>query len=282
VSSGPDRYSTRRDTLAFIVCLLLSVAARVAPPAVQGSVAQAVSSTVLAPFLALQTRAEELGGARQRYQQVVLSRDSALVTAFRARALEDENARLRDLLALSARLPTSHIPAEVLRQASPVSGLVMVLSAGRDAGVTARAPVIAPGGIVGVVQRVSARTSVGLMVTHPDFRVSAMTEDGSIFGIVAPRGAEGPNSMLLELRGVPYGERLEPGTRIYTSGLGGAGGVYPRGIPVGEIVAIAEEREGWSRTYVVRPAVHPAGVSHVVVLTGVAPDLRDSFPEPAQ
>jgi rod shape-determining protein MreC len=281
VRPGPDRYSTRRDTLAFIICLLLSVTARVAPPTVQESVARAVSSTVLAPFLALQTRAEQLSAARRRYADVVLSRDSALVTAFRVRELEDENARLRDLLALSARLPTSHVSVEVLHQASPASGLLMVLSAGRDAGVTPRAPVVAPGGIAGVVRSASATTSIALMVTHPDFRASAMTADGSAFGIVAPSGAAGPNATLLELRGVPYRERLEPGTWVYTSGLGGAGGVYPRGIPVGEILAVAAEREGWSRTYLVRPAVHPAGVSHVVVLTAAAPDLSDAFPEPA-
>ncbi len=106
-----------------------------------------------------------------------------------------------------------------------------------------------------------------------------MTPDGSVFGIVAPRGGEGPNTMLLELRGVPYRERIDSGTEIYTSGLGGVQGVYPRGLPIGEIVAVAEEQAGWSRTYVVRPHVHPASISHVVILTGGALDLRDVVPE---
>ena len=86
--------------------------------------------------------------------------------------------------------------------------------------------------------------------------------------------------MLLELRGVPYGELVALGTRVYTSGLGGATGVYPRGLPIGDIIAIAEEREGWSRTYLVRPAVHPAAVSHVIVLTGWSSDLRAAFAAP--
>lgn len=83
--------------------------------------------------------------------------------------------------------------------------------------------------------------------------------------------------MLLELRGVPYQQQVPAGTLIYTSGLGGVSGVYPRGIPVGTIVGVGEEQEGWSRTYVARAAVAPASVSHVIVLTGVAADVQRAF-----
>jgi len=109
--------------------------------------------------------------------------------------------------------------------------------------------------------------------------VSAMTRDGSVFGIVAPRGSEGPATMLLELTGVPYQQHVAPGTVIYTSGLGGAIGVYPRGIPIGTILDVGDEQEGWSRTYVVRPAVPPAAVSHVIILTGPAVDVGRAFAE---
>ncbi len=279
---APDRFSSRRDTFAFLVCLLLSVAARVAPPAVQDTVARAVSSTALAPLLAVQHQAELVKESRSRVAAISVLRDSALVSAFAAHALEEENERLREILQLTARLPVRHVAAEVLHQSGPNSGLMVVLSAGSDEGVVARAPVLVAAGLVGVVHSVTPRSSVALLWTHTDFRVSAMTLDGSVFGIVAPRRAEGPNTMMLELSGVPYQERVPIGTVIYTSGLGGDRGVYPRGIPIGHIVAVGEEREGWSRTYVVQPAVHPAAVSHVVVLTGPAIDLREAFAEHAR
>jgi rod shape-determining protein MreC len=208
---------------------------------------------------------------------VVAQRDSALRRALEAQSLEEENERLRELLALSRRLPVRHIAAAVLHQASPTDAFTLLLSAGRDQGVRPRAPVIAPGGLLGVVRGVEAATSVAILWSHPDFRVSAMTSDRQVFGIVAPRGSDGPNTILLELRGVPYGDKVEPGTKVYTSGLGGATGVYPRGIPIGEVIAVAEEEEGWSRTYVVRPAVHPAAVSHVIILTGPALGLESAF-----
>ena len=83
--------------------------------------------------------------------------------------------------------------------------------------------------------------------------------------------------MVLELRGVPYGEDLPPGTMIYTSGLGGSAGVYPSGVPIGVVLSVAEEQEGWSRTYAVRPVVHPASVSHVIVLTGASIGLDSVY-----
>jgi len=277
VKLAPDPFSSRRDTLAFIVCLLLSVAALLAPPPVQDAVATTFIRTVLAPFLLLQEQAEVIKVSRSRYAQVVGLRDSMVVRALEAVGLEEENEELRGLLALSDRLGIQHVSAEALRAASPVSGFVTLLSAGSDAGIEPKAPVVTVGGLAGVVQSVSAHRSVALLWTHPDFRVSAMTLDGSAFGIVAPRGAEGPNTLLLELRGVPYQQELPPGTMIYTSGLGGATGVYPRGIPIGTVLAVGAEEVGWSRTYVLRPAVPPGAVSHVIVLVGTALDLSGAF-----
>jgi cell shape-determining protein MreC len=69
---------------------------------------------------------------------------------------------------------------------------------------------------------------------------------------------------------------------IVTSGLGG---VFPRGIPIGAVVGPAAEEKGWGRTYLVRPAVHPAALSHVMILTAArspGSDLRDAFPRPSR
>src|SRR5437773_1590704 len=96
------------------------------------------------------------------------------------------------------------------------------------------------------------------------------------YGIVAPPGSEGPRIWLLELQGVAYRQLVPTGTTILTSGLGG---VLPRGVPIGTVVGVAGEAEGWERAYLIRPAVHPAAVTHVMILTGppVRGDLRALF-----
>jgi cell shape-determining protein MreC len=67
---------------------------------------------------------------------------------------------------------------------------------------------------------------------------------------------------------------------IVTSGLGG---VFPRGIPIGVVIGPAGEEKGWGRTYLVRPVIHPAELSHVMILTSSRPagsDLRNAFTVP--
>ncbi|MCH7875470.1 MAG: rod shape-determining protein MreC [Gemmatimonadetes bacterium] len=272
-----SRLTSRWDTLAFVACLLLSVAARAAPEAVQSWVASGVRSTLLAPLLAIQHQAELFSTSRTRLTTLVAERDAAVRAAMLVDALREENDRLRAVLELGPRISTTHVAAEVLHQASPVDGLTLILSAGSRRGVRSLAPVLAPGGLLGVVRSADRDRSVAVIWPHPDFRASAMTLDGSAFGIVAPRGAGGPNRMLLELSGVPYGVLIPPGTKLYTAGFGG---VYPRGIPLGEVVAVATEVEGIERTYLVQPAVQPAAVSHVIILTGSAIDLSDAFVVP--
>ncbi|GBD33093.1 Cell shape-determining protein MreC [bacterium HR33] len=273
MTRGPEKYSSRRDTLIFAACLLLSLAARIMPEAWQAGLADGLRQSFLGPFLAIQRQTEELKTYRARLSQVIAERDSAVVARELLEQLREENAQLRAALQLSARLPVRHVSAEVLHQALPTDGYTLLLAAGSNRGIRPLSPVIAPGGLVGLVRSVTPNTSVVVTWAHPDFRASAMTEGGEVYGIVAPRSGEGPTEMLLELRGVPYTEKLEPGTRVYTSGLAaGQGGVFPRGIPIGSVLAVGEELEGWARTYLVLPRVHPAAVSHVVVLLDGAGD----------
>jgi rod shape-determining protein MreC len=233
--------------------------------------------SLLVPFLALQRQAELIKTSRGRFAAVVAERDSAAVGMMESQALAEENERLRSLLGLRGRLTTRHVPAEVLHQSRPGDGLTVLLSAGSTAGIAPMSPVVAPSGLLGIVRSVDPGSSVAVVWSHPEFRASAMTLDGSVFGIIAPREPAGPGTQLLELRGVPYRRVVEIGTWIYTSGRGIGGGVYPRGIPIGRVIAAADEEEGWARTYLIHPAVHPASVTHVIVLLPGATDLTVAF-----
>ena len=125
-------------------------------------------------------------------------------------------------------------------------------------------------GLVGVVQQVRRGTAIGLDWSHPDFRVSAVTVDGLVSGIVEPRRGLFREGDRLLLNAAPYYGSLEPGTLIVTSGLGG---VYPRGIPVGEVVELAEQEGRWRKAYWLRPVAGIGSVTHVLVVVG------DSVPE---
>lgn len=268
---GAERYGTRSDTAALIVCLLLSLIALALPEGLRAPIAGGLRRTVLTPALLLETSSNRSAEYRARLDALRAERDSLALGAAMLPELAAENARLRGLLGLRRRLGQGFVTAEVLHQAGVTDGLTLVLSAGRDDGVEPLAPVVAPEGLVGIVRTVDAHTSIALAWTHPDFRASAMVERAQIYGIVAARRGERAGEVM-ELRGVAYRDQLQPGTRVVTSGLGG---VFPRGVPVGTVQGILSESAGWERTYLLRPAVHPAEASHVMVL--LPPRVTDTL-----
>ncbi len=265
----PDRTFARRDSALFFLCVALSIGALFAPEPWQYAAASTARRTALAPLIALQRRAEASRTSRARFETLVAQRDSAAAATQSLPTLLEENAQLRALLDLTRRVSRRSVPAEVLHQALPTDGRMLLLGAGRAAGIAAFQPVVSPDGLIGVVQTAGATSSLVMTWAHPDFRASAMTLDGSVTGLVGVTADATIREPMLELRGVPNPDSVALGTAVITSGLGG---VYPRGLNIGTVVGVARQSEGWERIYLVRPAAAPARVSHVLVLSeGDAP-----------
>lgn len=268
------RVSSRTDVVLFVVCILLSLIAMVLPIRLREPVASALRRTLVAPLLQLQEGSERWRGAYLSSQREELKRDTLALAAARVPTLENENDRLRKLLGLASALKWGFIPAEALQGRGRAEDYTVTLSAGSNAGVRERSLVVAPEGIVGLVQTVDPTLSLAILFAHPDFRVSAMSADGSAFGIVQPHVTSSGSSRdqaflrseryLLEMRGVPFRATLKPGAVVYSSGLGG---IYPKGIPVGVVMGEIKTTEAWARTYILRPAVNPAELSAVMILT---------------
>src|SRR5438067_666810 len=206
---GADRNALQTDALIFIGCVLLSVASMGPPDRLRDPFARTLRQTVLAPLLALQQETERLSAALERYDAVVAERDSAALAATFLAELRSENQRLRGLLGLGPRLGSGYVPAEVLHQAEPTNALTFLVAAGRKQGVKPLSAVVSPEGLVGIVSSVDAQTSVVVSWAHPEFRASVMAADGSVYGIVAPHGSEGPRAWLLAL--LMYSIRAQPG-----------------------------------------------------------------------
>ena len=260
------RSGTRFDVFVLAICLVLSVFALALPESRRDPISGALRRTLMAPFVTVQRGAEKWRVAWLESERLALGRDTLAAAAADARALRLENERLRGLLGLGSRLQWGIIPADALRESGRPGDVItsLVLSAGSNAGIATYSPVVGPDGVIGLVQTADPATSVVMLFSHPDFRVSAMTEDGTVFGIVYPHAASGTAGYLLELRNVVFRTLLKPGTEIITSGLGGT---FPRGIPVGTVLSEIKTTEGWSRTYLLKPAVNPANVTSVMVMT---------------
>ncbi len=261
--SRPIRGSSRLDQIFVGTCVLLSLLALVMPGSVREPVASVFRQSVLAPLIMLQERAELSRRAFMLHEERMETRDSVTMKALSVAALQSENSRLREIIGLGQRLKWGFVPAEALHGRGVRDAYSVVLSAGSNAGVRRLSPVVAPEGLIGAVERVDPTMSQAILWTHPDFRVSAMSQDGSTFGIAQAHLGAGPNRFLMELRGVSFRTELKPGMLIVSAGLGGT---YPRGIPIGTVLSELKTPESWARTYILRPAVSPNDVNSVMIL----------------
>ena len=257
------RSNTRLDLIVLSTCIVLALAARALPNTMRDPVATGIRRIFLAPLVMLQERSER---GRQSLLQADAKQariDSLSLNSMKAGSLESENDRLRKIIGIGSRLRWGFIPTEALHGRGVRDETTVILSAGSRAGVSRLSPVIAPEGLVGVVDQVDPTMSHAMLWTHPDFRVSAMSPDGTAFGIAQAHLTGATGGYLIELRGVPFRATLKPGALIVSSGWGG---VWPRGIPIGTVLEEMKTSESWARTYLLRPAVNPADVYSVMIL----------------
>jgi rod shape-determining protein MreC len=255
--------NTRIDLIVLAAAAMLARVARGLPQNLREPVASSMRRTLLAPLVMLQERAEASRRSLLLDNTRTAIRDSVALRAMTVTSLENENDRLRQLIGLGARLKWGFVPAEAIHGRGVRDVTSMTLTAGSNAGVRRLSPVVSPEGVVGMVSNVDPTMSEAMIWTHPDFRVSAMSEDGSAFGIVQAHAASATTGYLMELRGIPFRSTLKPGALIVSSGLGG---VWPRGIPIGRVLSEISTAEGWARTYLLKPVVSPADVGAVMIL----------------
>lgn len=240
------------------------------PAAYQRPIQHAIRDTALRPFLTAQATIANRRATGVDVSDLRAQRDSLSALVAAEATLGEENTRLRALLGLRQRAGASFIPAEVLKLGVSGAESTFMLNVGSAQGLTVGSPVLAPEGLIGVVSDVQENSALAMDWTHPDFRASAMTVDGRAYGILEPRRGRYREEDLLALTGAPFHTDLQPGTVIVTSGRGQ---VYPRGIPLGIVLGIEEADTGWRKSYLIRPAVRPESVIHVLVGVGRSTDV---------
>ena len=235
---------------------VLSVIALYLPDLMQDEVASLLRGSVLRPFVLTQEGLVRRSIHAEDTEVLQRRLDSLEAVIANSNTLSEENGRLRRLLDLSNRRPARYVAASVIRSGTPGSESMFMLDVGTRLGVTRDSPVIMGRGLLGVVREAQANRATAIDWTHPQFQASAMTVDGSIYGLVQATPGRFREADRLLLDGVGFHQELEPGVPLVTSGLGS---VYPRGIPIGVVIEESGALEGWRRSYWLRPFVSPGG-----------------------
>ena len=267
-----SRKARKRDLAIAGAIVLLAFILFLLPAAYQRPFRDTIRGSLLAPFISAQATLAYRRSTTVDVHELRAQRDSLVALTAAESTLGEENRRLRALLSLKARAGAAFVPAEVVHVGLAGSESTFLINIGSAQGVKVGSPVLAPEGLIGIVREVQPNTAQAIDWSHPSFRVSAMSADGRVYGIVEARRGTYREEDVLALTGAPFHTDLQPGTPIVTSGRGT---VYPRGIPLGIILGIEEADTGWRKSYLIRPAVLPHAVTHVLVglSTGAGEDL---------
>ena len=194
------------------------------------------------------------------------------VQGLRVVETDDENRRLRRLLALQEHLPLTTLSGEII--AREWGGWIRSLTVNRGRGdnVPRLTAVISPNGLVGRVVDVRPGVSIVQVLTDPTSTVGAHVLRTRTPGIVEgdPRGTLRFKFMSRD------GASIQSGDVLVTAGQGG---LFPRGIPIGTVRSI-DNRGGALFHYAeLTPAVDFARVDEVLLVTGDSQrDLTAFFP----
>jgi len=234
---------------------------------------QSAGTWVTSPVRNFFQWAGDLGVSRSQLQALSEQNDY-----LRARVVELEEAYLLDgrLAGLMSEVPTgvpdsAQLPAAVIGLPSSSYEEVIVLNRGTRDGVDVQMPVVNQQGLVGVTTEVGPNFSRVRLITDQNSGVAALVQGSRNRGIV-----QGSLSRDLRLSFIQIDAEIEAGDRVLTSGLGG---VFPKGLVVGEVIRADGEHDTLYQLITVRSMVDFNNLEEVLILLEAPPSI-DNLPEP--
>jgi rod shape-determining protein MreC len=179
------------------------------------------------------------------------------------RDIEQEVNRLRHSLQYKERSVFKLVPAQVVTRDATTWWRTITINRGKEDKIETDMPVITDEGLVGKTTTVSENITIVLLVADENCKVAASVEGSREQGIVQGERIIGGLTPLLDLNFLTKQANLQPGQKVYTSGVGG---VFPSGLLIGAVKAFKmRELDGQAQ---LTPAVDLSHLEDVFVVTG--------------
>jgi rod shape-determining protein MreC len=212
------------------------------PPRATGRLKLAIGSLFL-PLLGLASTAQQLpvtaaDAVLSRRELLQLTEnlrrenDQFKVLALQSAATARENDQLHSALGWQRQMPWKLKLANVVLRDPANWWRTIEIDLGSRDGISMNLPVLTADGLVGRVSSVGLTRSQIVLLSDPDCKASAIVENAAHDTGVISAGGPLDNS-LVQLAYLSSSANLKPGQNVITSGLGG---IFPKGIPLGEIV----------------------------------------------
>lgn len=168
--------------------------------------------------------------------------------------LEAENNSLKDLLKVESQLGKYELrAAEVVMRSPDRWHQQVTINKGEKHGIQPNMSVITSEGLVGRVKSVSQFTAVVELVSdvNRSSYISAVVQGNElVYGVIEGYDLE---KEALHFRKIPIEAPLEVGQTVITSGLGG---IFPRGLFIGQVIEVTPNDYGLTQSALIRPAAN--------------------------
>jgi len=214
------------------------------------------------------TTLHELGTLRRENEALRGLADRLMIENVRLKEAEAENENLRRLLQFTRANPhQEYRAAEVIGRVigrDPSSFLFyLAIDVGSEQGIEPGMPVVTDKGLVGRIAEVGFACSKVLLIIDARSSVNALVQSSRASGVV-----EGVVGGGLVMRYISQDQPVSVGDVVLTSGLGGN---FPKGLVIGQVVAVHQQDIEMFQQAQVRPTVDFSRLERVLVITDFRP-----------
>jgi rod shape-determining protein MreC len=221
---------------------------------------QYVGSFATRPFEAIGNMMTNLTASQEDISTLTTENEELRALVMQLEEYRQENDRLSKLLDLADAYSLESTGARVISRSADTWNRVLTINKGYDAGLRIGMPVMSANGLLGQIESVSQFSAVVRLITDSQSGVAAFLQSNRAEGIVSG-SAEG----LIYLHYIPLDVTVTPGDVVITSG---AGGVYPKGIAIGEVAGVDYSPADVYQTVIIKPITRVSTYEEVLVLTG--------------
>ena len=179
--------------------------------------------------------------------------------------LQEENRRLSELLGYkNLHTDWNFYPVRIIGREGSFQNFFLILSQGSEVGIQKDMPVVDGRGLVGIVRESWSGGARVQMITDSSYAVGAMVQrSGSrTSGVVEGNNDHPATPRLINLSS---DADVQIGDDIVTSGLGG---LYPKGILIGQVASIHKDEGGLLKAAWIEPSARINRMEEVLVMTG--------------
>lgn len=184
-----------------------------------------------------------------------------------------ENDRLRSMLGYKQTASQFDLVAAKVIARDPSNWTsTIVINKGQDDGIQKDMAVITPQGLVGNVVSVVKSSARVQLILDPRSSVGGLVQraESRVAGIIA---GDNKKQMMVRMINIPRDADIVEGDKIVTSGFGG---IYPKGISIGDVESIVNDEGGLLKCAILKTTVDFQRLEEVSVIV----TSRETPPEP--